>query len=116
MNHLNKKYNSWSRRLRTAATVACLAALTAQAQNAGDIVSGTVTDEQGPIVAANVVEVDASNRIVAYSTTDINGNFSFKIVNPKDRIRVSFVGCKTKTLPIKGTTYNIEPSKCHFHW
>ncbi|MDD6516504.1 MAG: SusC/RagA family TonB-linked outer membrane protein [Prevotella sp.] len=108
MNHLNKKYNSWSRRLRTAATVACLAALTAQAQNAGDIVSGTVTDEQGPIVAANVVEVDASNRIVAYSTTDINGNFSFKIVNPKDRIRVSFVGCKTKTLPIKGTTYNIE--------
>ena len=48
----------------------------------------------------NVVEVDNNNRIVAAGVTDINGNFSFKIVNPKDKIRISYIGCETVLLPI----------------
>ena len=35
------------------------------AQKAGDIISGTVTDNLGPVMMANVVELDAANRIVA---------------------------------------------------
>ena len=80
---------------------------TAFAQQAGQIISGTVSDAMGPVMMANVVEIDASNRIVSSTQTDINGNFSFKIKDPKHKIRISFVGCKTKTLPIKDEEYNV---------
>lgn len=79
----------------------------AYAQNAGDVVSGTVSDPLGPIMMANVVEIDRSNRIVSSAQTDMNGNFSFKIKDPKNKLRFSYVGCKTRTVPISGTTYNI---------
>ena len=69
------------------------------AQQAGDIISGTVSDAFGPVMMANVVEIDAANRIVASSVTDMSGNFSFKLKNPKDKLRVTYVGCKTVTLP-----------------
>ena len=78
------------------------------AQQAGDIISGTVNDEMGPVMMANVVEIDASKRIVASAVTDMNGNFSFKLKNPKDRLRVTFVGYKTVTLPINKTKFVIK--------
>ena len=80
---------------------------TSFAQHAGQIISGTVSDAMGPVMMANVVEIDASNRIVSSTQTDINGNFSFKIKDPKHKLRFSFVGCKTKTLPIKDEEYNV---------
>lgn len=80
---------------------------TAFAQSAGEVISGTVSDSFGPIMMANVVEIDKSNRIVSSAQTDMNGNFSFKIKDPKNKIRFSYVGCKTKTMPIEGTTYNV---------
>lgn len=86
--------------------VYCLIA--ANAQQAGDIISGTVTDEMGPVMMANVVEIDAANRIVASTTTDMNGNFSFKLKNPKDKLRVTFVGYKTVTLPFNKTKFNVK--------
>ena len=82
-------------------------AMSGYAQQAGDMVTGTVSDAMGPIMMANVVELDGANRIVSSTTTDMNGNFSFKIKDPKNKIRFSFVGAKSKTVPIKGTTYNI---------
>lgn len=81
-----------------------------RAQTVGTMVSGTVYDEFGPMVMVNVKEVDASNRIVAHNITDVNGNFSFKVVNPKDRIMVSCVGYKTQFIPFNGTTYKIKMS------
>ena len=77
------------------------------AQKAGDIISGTVSDNMGPVMMANVVEIDATNRIVASTVTDMNGNFSFKLKNPKDKLRVSFVGYKTVTLPLNKTKFAI---------
>ena len=75
--------------------------ISANAQvKAGDIVSGQIWDDLEPLMMVNVVEIDHNNRIVAAGTTDINGNFSFKIVNPKDKIRISYIGCETKVLPI----------------
>ena len=67
---------------------------------AGDVISGQVWDDFDPLMMCNVVEIDNNNRIVAHGVTDINGNFSFKIVNPKDKIRISYIGCQTLTLPI----------------
>ena len=84
-----------------------LSALRSFAQEADEVISGTVSDALGPIMQANVVEIDNANRIVSSTTTDMNGNFSFKIKNPKNKLRFSFVGCKPKTVPIKGTVYDI---------
>lgn len=79
-----------------------------KAQAVGTIVSGLVYDDYGPMVMVNVKEVDVSNRIVAHNITDVNGNFSFKVINPKDRIQVSCVGYKTQTIPFNGTVYKIK--------
>ena len=82
--------------------------IAAQAQQAGDIISGTVTDAFGPVMMANVIEIDAANRIVAAATTDMNGNFSFKLKNPKDKLKVSYVGYKTVILPFNKTHFAIR--------
>lgn len=79
-----------------------------RAQTAGTIISGSVFDEYGPMVMVNVTEVDVSNRIIAHCVTDINGNFSFKVVDPKDLIRVAIVGSKTQLIPIKGTFFKVR--------
>ncbi len=84
-----------------------VSALHSFAQEANDVISGTVSDALGPIMQANVVEIDNANRIVSSTTTDMNGNFSFKIKSPKNKLRFSFVGCKPKTVAIKGTVYDI---------
>ncbi|MBO7102320.1 MAG: SusC/RagA family TonB-linked outer membrane protein, partial [Bacteroidaceae bacterium] len=78
------------------------------AQTAGTMIQGTVEDDIEPLMMANVVEIDEQQRIVAHAVTDINGNFSFKIVNPKHRLRISYIGYVTQTIPIKGTTYKIR--------
>ena len=78
------------------------------AQTSGTMIHGTVEDEIEPLMMANVVEIDEQQRIVAHAVTDINGNFSFKIVNPKHRLRISYIGYVTQTIPIKGTTYKIR--------
>ena len=80
----------------------------AHAQKAGDIISGTVTDNFGPVMMANVVELDAANRIVASAVTDMSGNFSFRLKNPKDKLRITYVGYKTVTLPFNKTKFNVK--------
>ena len=61
-----------------------LSIASALAQKVGDIISGSVVDDFGPVMAANVVELAAANRIVANAVTDINGNFSFRLKNPQN--------------------------------
>ena len=63
-------------------------------------ISGTVTDAMGPVMMCNVVEIDNNNRIVSNAQTDINGNFSMTVKNAKNKLRISYVGYKTVTLPI----------------
>ncbi|MBQ0022712.1 MAG: SusC/RagA family TonB-linked outer membrane protein [Prevotellaceae bacterium] len=80
--------------------LACFCTSALAQVKAGDVISGQVWDDFDPLMMCNVVEIDNNNRIVAHGVTDINGNFSFKIVSPKDKIRISYVGCQTLTLPI----------------
>lgn len=80
--------------------LACFCVNASAQVKAGDIVSGQVWDDLEPLVMVNVVEVDNNKRIVAHGVTDINGNFSFKIVNPKNKIQISYIGCQTKIIPI----------------
>ena len=71
-------------------------------------VSGTVTDEYGGLIGASVCEIDGSGRIIESTITDFNGNFSMKIRNDKDKIRFSYVGLKTQTLPLDKTVYKVH--------
>ena len=103
-----KKPSQWMKVIGLSFIICHLSFSHAVAQKAGDIISGTVTDQFGPVMMANVVELDAANRIVASATTDMSGNFSFKLKNPKDKLRVTYVGYKTVTLPFNKTKYAIK--------
>ena len=75
----------------------------------GQRISGTVTDAFGPVMMANVVERDASNRIVTAAVTDVNGNFTMVVKNNKNRLTVSYVGSKPVSMPIGAKTrFNIK--------
>lgn len=63
-------------------------------------VSGVVTDAlHEPIIGASVIEVGTTNGMV----TNLDGKFTLK-VNPKGRLKISFVGFQTKMVDIKGQT------------
>ena len=66
----------------------------------GKVISGTVEDSMGPVMMANVTERDGNNRIVSHTQTDMMGNFSMEIKNPKNKLVVSYVGSKDKVLTI----------------
>ena len=70
-------------------------------------VHGTVQDEFGELTGASVCEIDGSGRIIEATVTDINGNFSMPIRNTRDKIRFSYVGCKTQTMPIDREEYQV---------
>ena len=75
----------------------------------GDVIKGTVKGHEGQALQkATVVETDEYGRIVATGITDSNGNFSLKVVNPKHKLRVSYVGYKSASLNINGNTYNVK--------
>ena len=81
---------------------------------AGDIIYGTVTDSIGPVAGAIVIERNANERIMAQTNTDLNGNFSFRLVNPDNEI--CFMRKKQNLynnshgvkMPITGQQYDIN--------
>ena len=70
-------------------------------------VHGTVSDELGGLMGATVCEIDANGRIINSAVTDLNGNFTMKVKNSKDKIRFTYVGMSAQVLPINKTTFNI---------
>ena len=85
----------------------CLVCQVAMAQAVR--ISGHVTDNEGPVMMANVVEKDANNRIVSATQTDFNGNFSMQIKSTKNKLTFSYVGDKSKTVTIgTQTVFNIK--------
>ena len=84
-------------------------AVTALSALAQEITSvhGNVSDDTGPLMGATVCEIDGNGRIIESAVTDLNGNFTMKVRNPKDKIRFSYVGMKTITQPINKTNFKI---------
>jgi hypothetical protein len=80
-------------------TVFCFIASAAKL-SAQQRISGQVSDAMGPLMMVNVVEVDETGRFVEATTTDINGNFSIRVKNTKDKLQFSYIGYKTQLLPI----------------
>ena len=75
---------------------------------AGDKIIGTVKDAVDILVGANVVEIDGYGRIVGNTITDFDGTFALKVKDPKNKIRVSFVGMKTNTVEITSNKLEIK--------
>ncbi len=56
-------------------------------------ISGHVFNpKDGPIMMANVLEIDGNNRIQSSTQTDMSGNFALTIKNPKNKLKVHFYG------------------------
>ena len=75
---------------------------------AGDTISGIIRDSIGPMIWVNVLELDSSDSVVAHTVTDFGGNFSFRLVNPDDRMQIPFVGYETVVIPIDTTFIEIK--------
>jgi len=75
---------------------------------AGDTISGVVFDDEGPLWMVNVCERDSLNRIVAHSVSDTCGNFSFRLVNPDNKIEFTLISYDRVELPIDRTHYEIK--------
>ena len=69
-------------------------------------VTGTVTDETGPLPGANVIEKGTTNG----TTTDFDGNFVLQINEGSGVLEISFVGMTTRDIAftaVSGETTNI---------
>ncbi|MFT3740741.1 MAG: SusC/RagA family TonB-linked outer membrane protein [Breznakibacter sp.] len=66
------------------------------------VVQGTVTSKTDgeTIMAVNVTEVDANNRIVNATITDINGKYIIKVKNVKNKLVFSVIGFVTQSRTI----------------
>ena len=70
-------------------------------------ISGVVRDDKGPLMGATVCEIDENGRIIEATITDNNGKFTLKFRNKNDKVRISYVGCKTVTLDYQKKKYNV---------
>ena len=61
----------------------------AQAESDNVIRGRVFSETEGPILGANIIEIDNTNRFISTTRTDINGNFSLKIKNRSNKLRVS---------------------------
>lgn len=77
-------------------------ALSIFAQTASDdIIRGKVYSAlEGGLIGANVIEIDQNNRIYSSAVTDYNGDFSMKIKNTSNKLKVSYVGYNTQIVSI----------------
>lgn len=73
---------------------------------ADKIIKGRIVDKKTsqPISDVSVTEIDADDRVIKGTKTDIEGNYVLKVVNPKHRISVSFIGYKSIVQAINNRT------------
>lgn len=84
----------------------CTTAALAQSVVRGKIINKKTKE---PIQGASVSETDADERIVNGTSTDIEGNFVLKNVNPKNKLSITYIGYKTITQNINSrVTINIS--------
>ncbi len=75
----------------------CLFSLSSWAQT---MVTGVVNTSNGPAIGASVIEQDKSQRTITSTVTDINGNFSMQVKSTANKLKFSYIGCKTQIVGI----------------
>ena len=75
----------------------------------GDMVMGTVVDnEEKPLNEINVLESSTEGRILTSTTTDANGDFAFKVVDPSDSLKIKQKGYETVAVPLDQKFFTIK--------
>ena len=77
-------------------------------------IRGTVSDANGPLINASIVEIDENNRPMGnFTVTDVDGHFTLGVTNKKHKIRVRYNGMETVKLKISKKKYRIvmQPKK-----
>ena len=88
-------------------TVFCFIA-SATAMRAQQRISGQISDEMGPLMMVNVVEMDKDGRFINHATTDFDGNFTMIVKNNKNKLKITYVGFKDEILEIGDrTVFNV---------
>lgn len=77
----------------------------------GDLIYGTVTENGKPVAGVLVTERNSNDRIMAQTTTDINGQYSFRLANPRNMIVVTYPGYETADIPVKKQSQDISIRK-----
>ena len=68
-------------------------------------IKGTVTDQNGiPLPGATVKEQKTTNGVL----TDVNGNYTISLRNPKATLVVSYIGYTAKEVPVTSGTVNVQ--------
>ena len=71
-------------------------------------IRGTVSDANGPLINASIVEIDENNRPVGnFTVTDVNGHFTLGVTNKHHKICVRYIGMETATFKISKKKYRI---------
>ena len=77
--------------------------------NAGDTISGIVKDQHDvPLIGATVCERNEKGWIVSAAITDHNGRFTLKVMNTSNKLRFSYVGCRSEDFDIVGLKYDVR--------
>jgi TonB-linked SusC/RagA family outer membrane protein len=71
------------------------------------ILKGKVTDRKTgeALIGVTVIEVNALNRTLNGTVTDISGNFALKLTSPQTTVKISYIGYKTYEFPISGQSF-----------
>jgi TonB-linked SusC/RagA family outer membrane protein len=66
-----------------------------------DAIRGKVVSDLGEeLMSVSVMEIDKTDRIISYATTDINGQFSMQIKSNKNRLKFTYIGFDARILEI----------------
>ena len=88
-------------------TVFCFIA-SATTMRAQQRISGQISDEMGPLMMVNVVEMDKDGRFINHATTDFDGNFTMIVKNNKNKLKITYVGFQDEILEIGDrTVFNV---------
>ena len=69
---------------------------------------GIVQDiNENPLEEIKVLEASVEDRVMTFSTTTSGGDFSIKVVNPKDSIKIRHKGYQEVSLPLDKKFYTI---------
>ncbi len=80
----------------------CMASFATHIYAQDHIVRGKVSDEVEGIVGATIVELDANDRIIQGTVTNIDGDYTIKVSSPNATIQYSFIGYKTVVEKVNG--------------
>ena len=94
--------------------ILCLASGLNLAQGQSAIIKGQVIDSvtRETLPSVNIVEIDKNGRFIGGTTTDLNGNYVFRVSDVRNPVQVSFIGYQKQTTYVnarKEINFNMHP-------